>query len=361
MKTQDAKNTSEKAPEPYMIGSGATIVSKSILAGQSKLRWLFRQKLERGNGWVAFGDTDTQEYLDDARNLSIVDFRTLAEIEPLVSYVFPLPVGADLELRSDKTGRYFVDTRTGQEYREPVKPPAMLAFEKNLQFLNRESYPSAFFAGLFEQSDSLRPFVLGEADFPTGEIVLADPLAYLGSRYQTVLEQKVPPGRYTVELSAVLSPMVGPRIAAARLRLRDGEVSRYELAMPKGKQLGDLGSPGVFTFFGVDTGLACITDSELAEQFAHFRAGWSQENPQGNLYTDYFQPAWEACRRPVPGIPGFAGEHVLWPLPEGGGVLPFFSSGMGDGIYSGYWGFSPDGELAELVVPFMNPAFFTAG
>ena len=35
-----------------------------------------------------------------------------------------------------------------------------------------------------------------------------------------------------------------------------------------------------------------------------------------------------------------------------------FTSGLGDGIYSGYWGLDVDGNAAELVIPFMNPEFF---
>lgn len=65
--------------------------------------------------------------------MAIVDFNTLANIEPTVVNIFYMPVGSDLEFRSDKTGKYFVDTRTGKEIREPVKHPAQLAFEKNLK------------------------------------------------------------------------------------------------------------------------------------------------------------------------------------------------------------------------------------
>lgn len=87
----------------YIQGAGETIVAKSILNGTSKLKWLFRQETEHGNGWVAFGDRDSQEYVDDAKNMAIVDFNTLANIEPAVADVFYMPVGSNLEFRSDKT------------------------------------------------------------------------------------------------------------------------------------------------------------------------------------------------------------------------------------------------------------------
>ncbi|MCI9144277.1 MAG: DUF2185 domain-containing protein, partial [Lachnospiraceae bacterium] len=123
----------QREMKEYIRGAGGTIVTKSILNGTSKLKWLFRQESGHGNGWVAFGDRDSQEYVDDAKNMAIVDFNILANIEPAVVNVFYMPVGSDLEFRCDKTGKYFVDTRTGKEIREPVKHPAQIAFEKNLK------------------------------------------------------------------------------------------------------------------------------------------------------------------------------------------------------------------------------------
>lgn len=127
---QQEQQKTQNEMKIYIQGAGGTIVTKSILDGTSKLKWMFRQESGHGNGWVAFGDTDSQEYVDDAKNMAIVDFNTLANIEPTVVNIFYMPVGSDLEFRSDKTGKYFVDTRTGKEIREPVKHPAQLAFEK---------------------------------------------------------------------------------------------------------------------------------------------------------------------------------------------------------------------------------------
>lgn len=43
----------------------------------------------------------------------VVDFNTLANIEPAVLLVYDMPVGTDLEFCHDNTGKYFVDTNTG--------------------------------------------------------------------------------------------------------------------------------------------------------------------------------------------------------------------------------------------------------
>ncbi|MBD5551672.1 MAG: DUF2185 domain-containing protein [Lachnospiraceae bacterium] len=354
----------EKQPDrqtekkPYIRGAGGTIVTKSILNGTSKLKWLFRQEAGQGNGWVAFGDTDSQEYVNDANNMAIVDFNTLIDIEPAVANVFYMPMGSDLEFRCDKTGKYFVDTRSGKEIREPVKHPAQIAFEKNLKFLNKETYPTEFFHGLFTKNDKTDVFIAGNVDFPTGEVVLADPLAYLGSQYETVLEKKIPAGSYPVELSVCQSKIAGLRFAAARLPISDKQAAGYEIAMPKGKKREDFGKPGVFTFFGVDTGLACIADAQISGEYRAFFENWQKENPGKNKYTDYFAALFQKSYEDHPEVQNPGGSFLEWKLPGTGHSMVMFASGMGDGIYSGYWGLDEKGEPVCLVALFMNPEYF---
>lgn len=311
-----------------------------------------------GNGWVAFGDRDSQEYVNDAHNMEIVDFNTLANIEPTVVNVFYMPMGSDLEFRSDKTGKYFVDTKTGKEIREPVKHPAQIAFEKNLKFLNQKSYPVEFFQTLFTESDKMSVLQAGETDFPTGEVVLADPLVYLGSEYETVLDKRIPPGSYPVELSICRSRIAGLRIAAAQLRIRDGQAVSYEIAMPKGNRIEDLGKPKVWTFFGVDAGLACFADAKTSEDYRVFIEKWQKDNPGKNKYNDYFAALFQKSYEERPKLQNQGGSFLAWQLPENGQRLVMFSSGMGDGIYSGYWGLNEAGQIVSLVVPFINPEYF---
>ncbi|MGX9755857.1 immunity protein Imm33 domain-containing protein [Clostridioides difficile] len=342
----------------YITGAGGCIVSKSILSGTSKLKWLFREYSEFGNGWIAFGDKDTQEYIDNPKNMAIVDFNTLIDIEPTALNIFYMPVGTDLEFHSDKSGKYFIDTNTGKEIREQVKHPAQIAFEKNLKFLNQENYSIEFFQGLFQKSNKLEQFIIGETDFPSGEVVLADPLAYLGSEYMTYLERKIPVGSYLVEISICHSKIAGLRIAAARLIINHKKAIKYEIAMPKGKKGEDFGKSGAWTFFGVDTGLACFSDAKTAKEYSNFITKWQNENPGKNKYNDYFAALFQKSHEMHPNVQNKDGNFLLWQLPQTSYRLIMFTSGMGDGIYSGYWGFDADGEVAELVIPFMNPIYF---
>ena len=362
-KVKKEEKTTDTKAEPsemkcYIKGAGGSIVSKSILNGTSKLKWLFREESEHGNGWIAFGDTDTQEYVNNAENMAIVDFNTLANIEPAVLNVFYMPVGSDLEFREDKSGKYFVDTGTEQEIREAVKHPVQLAFEKNLKFLNQETYPADFFRMLFTKSDKIEVLTVGETDFPTGEVVLADPLAYLGSKYETVLDKKVPVGSYPVELSVCRSKIAGLRITAAKIVISDKQAACYELAMPKGHAQEDLGKPNVLSVFGVDTGLACIADLRTAQEYREFFEKWHAENPGKNKYDDYFAALFRQSFEMHPTMQNEAGDFLQWQIPQTEHRFVLFSSGMGDGIYSGYWGLDEEGEIVSLEIPFMNPEYF---
>ena len=59
-----------------------------------------------------------------------------------------------------------------------------------------------------------------------------------------------------------------------------------------------------------------------------------------------------------PEIQREGGDFICWPLQESGARLVMFSSGLGDGVYSAYWGVDAEGLPVELVIPFMNPELF---
>ena len=49
------------------------------------------------------------------------------------------------------------------------------------------------------------------------------------------------------------------------------------------------------------------------------------------------------------------GDYLDWCPPGSDGNLILFTSGFGDGAYSGYWGFDENGDKACLVVRFIDP------
>ena len=150
----------------------------------------------------------------------------------------------------------------------------------------------------------------------------------------------------------------GLQSAASRSQsLRDGAagVSQALSALAEAE-----GVPGkaAYTFFGVDTGTACFADEAASEEFCRFLEKWRGENPGKNLYADYFEERFRERREDKPGDALRRWDLLCWAIPESGRRLVMFSSGVGDGIYSGYWGLDADGEPAELIVPFLNPEYF---
>lgn len=221
--------------------------------------------------------------MDNSDNLTIVDFNTLANIEPTVLNILYMPVGTDLEFCSDETGKY-----------------------------------------------------------------------------QTPLERAIPAGSYPVKLSICHSKIAGLRIAAARLKISNKKIMNYELALADKFKLNISERPDAdaFSLFGMDAGLACFADADIATVYNAFTTGWYKENKSKNIYDDYFAALFQKSYEQYPALQRDGGDFLLWQIPQTGHRLIMFASGMGDGIYSGYWGLDKDGTPAELVIPFMNPDYF---
>ena len=63
-------------------------MTKSILEGKTKLRWLFREENGVGNGWGRLQTSNARKRIWTTGNLTVVDFNMLANIEPAVLNVF---------------------------------------------------------------------------------------------------------------------------------------------------------------------------------------------------------------------------------------------------------------------------------
>lgn len=355
------KKKAKQEPEmkEYIKGAGASLITKSLLNEETSLKWVFREDNEIGNGWVAFGESDTQEYVDNADNYAIIDFNTLTNIEPSVLNIVDMPYGSDLEFKNDATGKYFMDTQTGKEIREKVKSPIQIAFEENLKFLRNDTYSKEFLEELFQESQKTEVFTMGTIDFPTGEIIIADPLAYLyNDQYSKPLNRTIPIGKYPIILSICHSKVAGIRIAAAKLKVSSDSITKYEMAMPKGTTIKQLNESGIIAGFGVDAGVGSFCDVLIAKEYSDFLTKWHTENSGKNHYDDYFADFFQKSYEAFPNQQREGGDFIIWSVPETDHNLSMFSSGMGDGFYTGIWGLNNNDEVCELIIPFMNPDVF---
>lgn len=310
----------------YVENAGSCIVTKSILNGETKFRWLFREEpLDNiDTGWMAFGDSDNDDYVNDPKNLTVVDLNTLINIEPTILNVYEMPVGTDLIFIEEDGEKYFINAKTNEQIREKVKSPFMIAFEKNLDFLKKDEYSKEFIENLFTESDKISLHTIGEVDFPTGQIIIADPLFYLHSEEnRKILDRTIPIGKYEVELAILNSKTISKRVAGARLKIKNDKIIRYEQTQNKSSKLNG---------FGVDAGLASFCDVTVAEEYTKFYSN-----------NDYFIKLLQGK------------QFIHWELPGTNHKIAMFETGFGDGYYMSLYGLNEKDEVCELVIPFINP------
>ena len=107
-----------------------------------------------------------------------------------------------------------------------------------------------------------------QVDFPTGEIIIADPFYYLHSeKSRQILNRTIPIGKYEVELAICNSKTLYKRIIGAKLKVKNDKVIRYELTMPKGYTIDD---SHILNGFCVDAGLASFCDASIVEEYTKF-------------------------------------------------------------------------------------------
>ena len=310
----------------YVENAGSCIVTKSILNGETKFRWLFREEPLNNidTGWMAFGDSDNDEYVNDPKNLSVVDLNTLINIEPTILNVYEMPIGTDLIFIEEDGEKYFINAKTNEQIREKVKSPFMIAFEKNLDFLRKDEYSKEFIENLFTESNRISLYSIGEVDFPTGQVIIADPLCYLHSEEnRKILDRTIPIGKYEVELAILNSKTISKRVAGARLKIKNDKIIRYEQTQNKSSS---------FNGFGVDAGLASFCDASVAEEYTKFYSN-----------NDYFIKLLQGK------------QFIHWEIPGTNHKIAMFETGFGDGYYMSLYGLNEKDEVCELVIPFINP------
>ena len=310
----------------YVENAGSCIVTKSILNGETKFRWLFREEPLNNidTGWMAFGDSDNDEYVNDPKNLTVVDLNTLINIEPTILNVYEMPIGTDLIFIEEDGDKYFINAKTNEQIREKVKSPFTIAFEKNLSFLRKDEYSKEFIENLFTESNRISLHTIGEVDFPTGQVIIADPLCYLHSEEnRKILDRTIPIGKYEVELAILNSKTISKRVVGARLKIRNDKIIRYEQTQNKSSS---------FNGFGVDAGLASFCDASVAEEYTKFYSN-----------NDYFIKLLQGK------------QFIHWELPGTNHKIAMFETGFGDGYYMSLYGLNKKDEVCELVIPFINP------
>ncbi|WP_195575139.1 DUF4241 domain-containing protein [Paenibacillus sp. 1001270B_150601_E10] len=197
---------------------------------------------------------------------------------------------------------------------------------------------------------------IGPCSIPSGQILVRDPLCYLNNIKEQPYFQTAPEGTYTTEVCVVKGNDEDcARYAAVRLQFTDSPAVRFEEALIGHEDLSSLGDDEFFGF-NVDAGLGSICDKEVHQAFCEFHALWHKENPDSNLYDNYFAALFAENYRQNPEHQRDAGDWLNWKIPNTEYHLPIFQSGFGDGAYPVYWGYNEAGDICQLVVQFIDIA-----
>ena len=102
----------------FIENAGAAIVSRKIVERTGNIKWLTREApiAPQDTGWRILSDRDTDEYLADPANMTVVDFNDICDIEPACIGIYDLPIGSDIQLVVEPDGRRrWFDNKTEKE------------------------------------------------------------------------------------------------------------------------------------------------------------------------------------------------------------------------------------------------------
>lgn len=241
--------------------------------------------------------------------------------------------------------------------KEPLDPQEI--FKQNLKYISATELTVETISNQFVKTQTRYWLTVGIADFPTGEVVVADPLCYLAAgKFAPRLTIHIPMGSYPVDVAICRNEYVGIRMCTARLRIKDTAPVRYELARPTPDSAAAGSEKEPLCGFPVDAGTMCFCDAQAAAGYLAFLDGWHKENEGKNHYDDYFAAFFAASEKELPAFQREGGDFIAWRNPSDGNRMVMVASGFGDGFYQSYWGYDAAGDICSLVVPMVNPDLF---
>ena len=192
---------------------------------------------------------------------------------------------------------------------------------------------------------------MGEIEFPTGDILVRDPLVWL-NRDEKAYLTSVPRGKYRIETLVVKLDEDHYRYALSRVRFTESIPKIYYEALKGDENLDDVDGDSIFGF-NVDAGLATIVDVETRNTYCDFKDKWYAENSDKNIYDDFFAEVFAKNAEENPVYQREGGDWINFKIPNSELSIPMIQSGFGDGRYPVYFGYDENGKLCDLVVEYI--------
>ena len=232
-------------------------------------------------------------------------------------------------------------------------------FKENTKFRTQEEINIEEIDSQFIKSNDIYYLEVGKIDCPSGEIIVADPLAYLPSlQFSPVLDKKFPTGSYSVQVSICKHKDFGIRMCTAKLIINENKVVKYLKASATKDSVIQLKDNSTLEGFPVDAGMICFCDKQVAIEYKQFIDDWYLDNPNGNHYEDYFADIFSKSYEALPNFQREGGDFIEWENPNTSNRMVMIASGFGDGFYNCYYGYDENDKLCEIIVPLINPNLF---
>lgn len=213
--------------------------------------------------------------------------------------------------------------------------------------MNREQY-SKYFKSNFEN------VLISRLTINDGNIIVADPFTgiYNGIPAYT---QKIPAGQYDVN-ACIVRKNDDVRIAAVFVDITDKEPICFSMALNGTESPEEIEELAEDEFFGfpVGAGLVSIFDETSLAVYLDFENKWYEQNSNKNLYDDFFAAMFEESYRKSPQTQRKAGDYIDFVVPDTEYHIPMFSTGLGNGYYPVYFGYSNDNEVCCMLIVFID-------
>lgn len=211
------------------------------------------------------------------------------------------------------------------------------------------------YARLFESHErngvKLHIINMGKATFPSGDVLVRDPLAWLNENEEPYL-QRVPTGVFDIETLVAEVEDGHYRYVASRIKFNEKTVTEYREALKGDECLDDVDENSFFGFY-VDAGLATIVDVKTRDAYCQFREKWYAQNPEGEIYNDFFALKFKENAEKNPKYQRADGDWINFEIPNSNLSIPMIQSGWGDGIYPVYFGYDENDNVCEIVVEYI--------
>ena len=194
---------------------------------------------------------------------------------------------------------------------------------------------------------------IGTVTITNGKIIMRDPLVYL-DRLAEPYFREVPCGEFPVKICVMVETEEDcDRYALVKVEFSKERAIEFENALIGNENLDTL-KDGDFFGFDVDAGLGSITDTVGRDAYSDFVERWEEENPEKNIYDDYFSELFSESYKKSPNYQRSGGDWINFKIPETNINISMFQSGYGDGCYPVYYGIDKNGNVCSLIIEFIN-------